>query len=632
MNVRESRPPGTDVAVRNPGEIIYIKGSESVDGSIRLQVIVMNGGFITEIQTRTEGIWQPTSFKTGAESVLVGTLVRLSAAGNHLITNDGFGHVHFNARSELEDGVSTSLATMINATSFTERAVFRSDESSTFTGTLIENLVIGTALHLITGKFYFKTGATAASEAVRVEAWKGIDDTGSKIFDQLYPPSEFPANTEIGLTLEGFLEFFVGDDTFTRITSDADFSLKTNAALDAWWLAVDFSAVSDDDLLQTTEWVDGNTFTEGDWSTQDRKVYVCNVTGIQTGTFNDNLDKWDVLTPNPPLPEITSSLTLEIEQTESLDYELTADFGVGFEWDDLPLGVFARNGNVRKIFGGGLLLPAVYELIMRSRNITGTTEETLTLTVTALPWEDDFAVQFNVLDYMDASADTSNPLYRAANGTGANDAWTIAFWFEGGSSSNGEQTVISFGGSSQSDEGRVQVYWDGNNDRMFLQYGTNNDYLRMNTDDSTVPDGTYTHIIMAYDGGATDNEQYSSFKVFIDGVGVSWKDENESNKGFGGEIVDDFFRMGRNLSAGNYLQGSTLLDEVALWDSDQSANVAAIYNGGVTHDLRIMANPPEHYWAMGDLTDVFPIIFDHIGSLNMTMTNMVAGDIVADTP
>ena len=70
---------------------------------------------------------------------------------------------------------------------------------------------------------------------------------------------------------------------------------------------------------------------------------------------------------------------------------------------------------------------------------------------------------------------------------------------------------------------------------------------------------------------------------------------------------------------------------MAIWSSDQSANIADIYNSGVTHDLAILSNPPQHYWRMGD-GDTFPLLEDAIGSLNATMVNMTVADIVSDVP
>jgi len=295
MTQQVSRPSGVNVGVNNPGTTVYITGNESTDDSLRYETVIFNSEIVTEIQKRIDGLWQPTSFKTGAESVLVGTLIKLSAAGSHLITTDDSGNTIFHAHSDFKDGVTTRLSNIINALSFEERVIFRPDESGSFTGTSISTIDVNSATHLITEAFYFKTDAVAASEAVRIQAWQGTDDTGLLIFDQTYPASDFPANTEIRLELEGFLEFNIGDTTFTRITSDANFSLRTDVPASTWWLAIDFSAVKNDDLLQTDEWISGDSFTQGVLTTQDRFVYEANETGIQTGIFTDNLDKWDKL-------------------------------------------------------------------------------------------------------------------------------------------------------------------------------------------------------------------------------------------------------------------------------------------------------------------------------------------------
>ncbi len=295
MPVQIQRPPGIDVSVNNPNKELYI-GNEFTDGSFRFQIVAFDSTFVVEIQERIEGLWQPASFKTGPQSVIVGTLVSLSAAGSHIITTDTAGGANFIPRSSVAGGLTTRLANIIHASEFFEESEFRTDVSSEFIGTSVERADINDVVHLITQKFYFKTGSTAATSPVRIQSWEGTDDTGTLLFDQFYPASDFPANTSIGLDLDGFLEFALGAETFTRISSDADFSLKGGADPTDWALSVDFSIVQDDDLLQTTEYIDGDNFDRGQWTTQDRKVYVCNVTGTQAGGFSANLDKWDVLT------------------------------------------------------------------------------------------------------------------------------------------------------------------------------------------------------------------------------------------------------------------------------------------------------------------------------------------------
>jgi hypothetical protein len=89
------------------------------------------------------------------------------------------------------------------------------------------------------------------------------------------------------------------------------------------------------------------------------------------------------------------------------------------------------------------------------------------------------------------------------------------------------------------------------------------------------------------------------------------------------------------------------IDDFAIWNTDERANVATIYNNGVPND--ISALNPISYYKMGD-GDTYPTLTDS-GSLgndgtmtNMIadditgaqstgiMTNMVSGDIVADVP
>lgn len=335
------------------------------------------------------------------------------------------------------------------------------------------------------------------------------------------------------------------------------------------------------------------------------------------------------------LPVITSATSITITEGESINYELIATRGVGYEWNGLPAGVTNIAGNIRKLIGGTGLTAAgsPYTPTMTAINYNGFDTETLTITVSSPPYNNTRSIKFNNNDYMDASATSANPLYRPSNGSGSSDAWTIAFWFKGGTSNNQEQTILMFGGSSQGSEPRVQVYWDGNNERLFLRYGDDDDYLEVNTDDNTLEDETWKHVIITYDGGTTDNDNFNRFEIWIDGSSETLETD-EGNSGTDGEIVADYFRIGRNGSSSNYLKNNCFVDEIAIWDTDETANVAAIYNSGTPHNLGSLTSSPEHYWRMGD-EDTFPIIQD-VGSsgtdFDFTMNNMTAADIVNDVP
>ena len=341
------------------------------------------------------------------------------------------------------------------------------------------------------------------------------------------------------------------------------------------------------------------------------------------------------------LPEITSSTGITITEGDSVNYELVATRGVGFEWENLPMGVITVEGNIRKLVGGNALTAAgsPYNITMSAINYNGLDTETLVLTVSSAPYNNTRAVKFNQNDYMDASATTANPLYRAGNGTGSSDAWSIVSYFDSGTSTNSKQTIISFGGSDQGSEGHIWVYWDasGGDNRIVLRYGTSGDYLQFETPVNSVQgtDG-YKQILVTYDGGTTGNsgaqinDYYSRFKIIIDGVDQTLTTSN-NNSGFTGEIKDDFFRVGEASFGGNHMRNSCLVDELAIWSSDESGNSAAIYNSGTTHNLALLGSAPDHYWRMGD-GDTFPLIEDNIGSLDFTMFNMTAADIVNDVP
>jgi hypothetical protein len=92
----------------------------------------------------------------------------------------------------------------------------------------------------------------------------------------------------------------------------------------------------------------------------------------------------------------------------------------------------------------------------------------------------------------------------------------------------------------------------------------------------------------------------------------------------------DNFRVGR-YSGGNYMRDNSRVDELAVWASDQSGNIADIYNSGSTHDLSALVSPPAHWWRMGD-GDTYPTIQDNIGTAHFVMYNMTAADIVNDVP
>lgn len=346
-------------------------------------------------------------------------------------------------------------------------------------------------------------------------------------------------------------------------------------------------------------------------------------------------------TPTAELPNITSSLAVNLTEGETLNYELTADYGVAYEWDlsNVP-GVTTVEGSLRKLIGGSSLAAGTYNIPVKAINYNGEDSETIVLTVSTPPFSNTKSVQFNNQDWLGANASLLDAdLGRTGNGSGSSDAWTIAFWFKGGTSTNNGQTIFYFGDNDTTNAGHLYIRYQGGNNRLRFRYGSSNNALNFQSADNSIPANTWTHVVITYDGGTTGassgsiNNYYGRFTVYINGVDVisagTW---SHTNYGYTGGIDPDNLRIGRYVS-GNYMQNSCKVDEFAVWDSDQSANVSAIYNSGTPFDLSTLTTGPRHWWRMGD-GDTYPNLQDSgsEGNCVFVMYNMTSADIVSDVP
>ena len=340
-------------------------------------------------------------------------------------------------------------------------------------------------------------------------------------------------------------------------------------------------------------------------------------------------------------PTITSSLAISLTQGDSLNYELTADYGVGYEWDLSSVsGVTTVEGNNRKLVGGSTLSTGTYNIPVKAINYNGEDSETIVLTVSTPPFSNTKSIQFNNNDYLGANAALlDSVLGRSGNGSGSGDAWSIAFWFKAGTSNNQNQTVFYFGSNDVTNGNHLLFVYNGDNvarRQINFKYGSNNNYLTFKSPVGSVAssDG-WQHIMYTYDGGTTGsssgsiNTYYSRFKMFIDGVQQTTINVN-GNYGTTASLSGQNFRLGR-YATGNYMRNSCKIDELALFDSDQSANISSIYNSGSPFDLTTLTTGPNHWWRMGD-GDTYPTIQDNVGTAHFTMYNMTVADIVTDVP
>lgn len=298
---------------QNTKGVFYVIGDESTDNSIRFSIDGFNN--LTTIEKRIEGLWQPTSFSTGADTLWVGHNVGLAGVGHHLATEATDGHLHFHAHSEFFNGMTTHDVTVVHAYASLTNIIFQPDSSGEWTGTVFESARVAT-LHSLINAAYYKTGATAGTAPLTLQIWKGTDDTGPLIFRQVFPTSKISTpNTDFALNAAGWMEFEQGESNFFRWSSPETFSLKTNIGVTELYFSADVSLVREENLLQTKEWVSGDSWIKGALIIESRKIYTCNVTGVQTGTFASNSDKWD-------LPSTSSSIDIS-----TFDRVLTSNEG-----------------------------------------------------------------------------------------------------------------------------------------------------------------------------------------------------------------------------------------------------------------------------------------------------------------
>lgn len=343
------------------------------------------------------------------------------------------------------------------------------------------------------------------------------------------------------------------------------------------------------------------------------------------------------------VPVITSSLAVALTEGDTLNYELTANYGVGYEWDLSNVsGVTTVEGNVRKLIGGSGLSVGTYNIPVKAINYYGEDSETIVLTVSSPPFSNTKSVRFNQNDWLGGNAALlDSTLGRTGNGSGSGDAWSISFYFKAGGSSNQDQTIFYFGSNDVANGNHIRVKWNGANnsrEQIIFQYGSTNNNLTLKTPvGSVLGSGGWNHFLITYNGGTTGassgdiSDYYSRFSIYINGVAQTTTNSN-SNYGITSALSGQNLRVGRYNNSG-YMRSSCKVDELAIWDSDQSSNVSSIYNSGTPFDLSTLGTQPKHWWRMGD-GDTYPNLQDNGTEANCTlvMYNMTAADIVNDVP
>ena len=266
--------------------------------------------------------------------------------------------------------------------------------------------------------------------------------------------------------------------------------------------------------------------------------------------------------------------------------------------------------------------------------IGGTVEFTVTITVAQVAYTNSKSLNLNgSSNWLQGNPVNLTALERATNGDG--NAWTISMWVKPNNNTS-NQTLLVYGAGDDYNGGAITVKQSGGTS-LVLNYGTVYNNIILVAGNSFVAN-TWQHVMITFDGGTTgvdsnlSTDYYSRFNIYIDGVlktpvGVA------SNYGYDGAISganpsDNIFRIGRASNVHNNYFGG-IINQVAIWDTDQTANVSTIYNSGATQNLSSLTTAPTNYY---EIETSVTTITDIEGNANLTGYNFSNTDLVTDTP
>jgi len=348
-------------------------------------------------------------------------------------------------------------------------------------------------------------------------------------------------------------------------------------------------------------------------------------------------------------PVITSAITINMQQGNTLNYTLTGTNGVAYSWDSLPAGILTLEGNLKTIIGGSGLTIGTYTFTARIVNYYGEDTQTITLNVHGVfsnTYSVDGSWQINFPNQV-AGQENITPLYRPSmTGTSA-DAWSMLGWFKWRVSNFNAQTLFHFGHPSSNTDGKVYVQVkqnNSNNIQVTLFYGSNTDYLQQVVDTNIAYTGWHS-LLITYTGGDTGNNSanistyHNQFSIHVDGVQQSTVD-TDGNYGFTGSLDGTsnsssplvLLKKGYFNTFAPYLY----VDEIAFWDSDRSADAVVLHNGGTPLDLTATYSPLyTDYFRFGDGTnDItnFPVMTNLGIGPDLTMLNGTVAKYVNIVP
>lgn len=204
---------------------------------------------------------------------------------------------------------------------------------------------------------------------------------------------------------------------------------------------------------------------------------------------------------------------------------------------------------------------------------------------------------------------TDDAFYRASNGAGSGDAWTVAFRFMAPMNCTAIGHILFWGGDIDvAGNPFVRILYNCNIETIYVRVGDTDNWISLRY---PVPKGVWNNVAIVYDGGTVGNtageieDYYSRFTLWLNGTEIipPTPGKTNSNYGYTGGIPVDKYWIGMARASvygdeTHALPEGFRLSQLAVWDSDQTANIDTINNNGNPADLSSLN--PQSQWLFSN--------------------------------
>ena len=342
--------------------------------------------------------------------------------------------------------------------------------------------------------------------------------------------------------------------------------------------------------------------------------------------------------PSANFAPTVADQTASVREAQSLNFQVVSSDNIVNQFVELDAPSWMTMNQTTGILSGvapayvGGAADTIVVNCKAGNAIGGSTEFSVTVTVTSYASSNTKSLQFTNGNSTLLQGNPSNvtALQRVANGSGSSDAWSISLWVYPSPNSN-QETMFYYGGTDVANDGGMSInQFSGGN--MSFQFGENANKLAF-FGVGTFPLNQWNHVLVTYSGAATGVDGASlsaylaAFNVYVNGSNAITNVSTIGN-GYDGDVKAEQFKIGKyTTSSPQAFDGK--VNQIAIWDTDESANIAAIYNSGATQDLSGLTSAPVHYY---EIEDSETTVTDITGSANLVGYNFTASDLVTDTP